>query len=379
MLNRDYRKARRTVNAAQIDRLLASVPASTEERHRKRVLGYATTARRIDARITALRGELERALRAVDDAVADGLGDDAADEALRSRGSSTRWSASSRAWTPGCASPSAPSPTTRASSPSAKAPPRRSNSSRSAAAIGAAGPLAALAVEEHVDALVPERDQPGDRDGVRERLLVAPAEVRARAAADLDRPVRRLALVRAVGVPRRWAAARRGRPRREVEARGQVGLEQQPGARGLGHDLAVDLDPDRARALADVDAVERVARVAVDPLVLLVPGVERVEVEHHVAVEVLVGEPEPGALAVADRHRLAWRRCARANGIPGCSTPGRLAVRSSAPLPARPRCPRPARRRTGRRDAAPRRGSRACCRRSSPPRGCARTRFSVGS
>ena len=71
MLNRDFRKARRTVvNAAQIDRLLASVPDTTEERHRKRVLGYATTARRIDARISALRGELERALRAVDDAVA---------------------------------------------------------------------------------------------------------------------------------------------------------------------------------------------------------------------------------------------------------------------------------------------------------------------
>jgi hypothetical protein len=70
------------VNAAQIDRLLASVPASTEERHRKRVLGYATTARRIDARISALRGELERALRAVDDAVADGRGEEAADEAL---------------------------------------------------------------------------------------------------------------------------------------------------------------------------------------------------------------------------------------------------------------------------------------------------------
>ena len=70
------------MNAAQIDRLLASVPASTEERHRRRVLGYAATARRIDARISALRGELERALRAVDDAVADGRGEEAADEAL---------------------------------------------------------------------------------------------------------------------------------------------------------------------------------------------------------------------------------------------------------------------------------------------------------
>ena len=70
------------MNAAQIDRLLASVPDTTEERHRRRVLGYAMTARRIDARISALRGELERALRAVDDAVAEGRGEEAADEAL---------------------------------------------------------------------------------------------------------------------------------------------------------------------------------------------------------------------------------------------------------------------------------------------------------
>jgi hypothetical protein len=70
------------VNAAQIDRLLASVPETTEERHRKRVLGYATTARRVDARISALRVQLERALRAVDDAVGNGTGEEAADRAL---------------------------------------------------------------------------------------------------------------------------------------------------------------------------------------------------------------------------------------------------------------------------------------------------------
>jgi hypothetical protein len=72
------------VNAAQIDRLLASVPDTTEQRHRKRVLGYATTARRVDARISALRVELERALRAVDDAVPEGAeaGEVAADRAL---------------------------------------------------------------------------------------------------------------------------------------------------------------------------------------------------------------------------------------------------------------------------------------------------------
>jgi hypothetical protein len=71
------------VNTAQIDRLLASVPATTDERHVRRVSGYAATARRCDARITALRAELERALRAVDDAAAAGAGEAAADEALR--------------------------------------------------------------------------------------------------------------------------------------------------------------------------------------------------------------------------------------------------------------------------------------------------------
>jgi tRNA G37 N-methylase TrmD len=72
------------LNSSQIDRLLSSVPATTEARHVKQVHGYAVTARRIDARITALRTELQRALRTVDDTVADG-GDGVApaDEALR--------------------------------------------------------------------------------------------------------------------------------------------------------------------------------------------------------------------------------------------------------------------------------------------------------
>ena len=70
------------MNHAQIDRLLDSVPDTIEERHLKRVRGYATSARRIDTRITALRVDLERALRAVDDAVPEGRGDEAADHAL---------------------------------------------------------------------------------------------------------------------------------------------------------------------------------------------------------------------------------------------------------------------------------------------------------
>ena len=71
------------MNSAQIDRLLSSVPATTDPRHRRRVEGYAATARRCDARIAALRVELERALRAVDEAAADGPSEAAADDALR--------------------------------------------------------------------------------------------------------------------------------------------------------------------------------------------------------------------------------------------------------------------------------------------------------
>jgi hypothetical protein len=55
------------MNPAQIDRLLAGMPANAAERHARRVHGYATTARRIDGRISSLRIELERALRAVDE------------------------------------------------------------------------------------------------------------------------------------------------------------------------------------------------------------------------------------------------------------------------------------------------------------------------
>ena len=68
----------------QIDRLVAAVPASVNGGHRRRVEGYAATARRCDERIGALRMDLQRALRAVEEAVASGDGEIAAtDEALR--------------------------------------------------------------------------------------------------------------------------------------------------------------------------------------------------------------------------------------------------------------------------------------------------------
>jgi hypothetical protein len=71
------------VNRAQIDRLVAGVPATVDERHGRRVNGYATTAWRCEERIGRLRIELERALRAVDEAAAGADPVGAADEALR--------------------------------------------------------------------------------------------------------------------------------------------------------------------------------------------------------------------------------------------------------------------------------------------------------
>jgi len=71
------------MNQAQIDRLLAGVPISVEERHRRRIDGYAATARRADERISALRIELERALRAVDEAPSQSDGADRAIELAR--------------------------------------------------------------------------------------------------------------------------------------------------------------------------------------------------------------------------------------------------------------------------------------------------------
>jgi hypothetical protein len=72
------------MNPAQIDRLRAAVPTHVDARQRRRVDAYAAVAHRCDERIRALRTDIDRALRAVDDAVASGAGvEPAADETLR--------------------------------------------------------------------------------------------------------------------------------------------------------------------------------------------------------------------------------------------------------------------------------------------------------
>jgi hypothetical protein len=71
------------MNAARIDRLLGGLPATVGERQRGQINGYGTTARRCEERVTALRVELDRALRDVYEAGAGGGSIEAADEAIR--------------------------------------------------------------------------------------------------------------------------------------------------------------------------------------------------------------------------------------------------------------------------------------------------------
>jgi hypothetical protein len=71
------------MNSAQIDRLLAGLPATVDGKHRRRINGYAATARRCDERIAARRTELERALRGLDEETATGDAGESADEAIR--------------------------------------------------------------------------------------------------------------------------------------------------------------------------------------------------------------------------------------------------------------------------------------------------------
>jgi ABC-type transporter Mla subunit MlaD len=69
------------MNLNQIDRLVGTVPEGIEQKSRRRLDGYAAVARRCESRITALRGDLERALRSAGDVAHDGGDLDAASDA----------------------------------------------------------------------------------------------------------------------------------------------------------------------------------------------------------------------------------------------------------------------------------------------------------
>jgi succinate dehydrogenase/fumarate reductase-like Fe-S protein len=73
--------AARRMNVGQIDHLVALVSASLDAPQRRRIEAYAIAARRCNERIGALREELDRALRALEEAIAPGMGE--ADEVLR--------------------------------------------------------------------------------------------------------------------------------------------------------------------------------------------------------------------------------------------------------------------------------------------------------
>jgi hypothetical protein len=70
------------VNPGQIERLLAGVPATVDERQRRRITAYAATARRCDERIAGRHTELARALRSLEEPAAAGSVEPA-DEAIR--------------------------------------------------------------------------------------------------------------------------------------------------------------------------------------------------------------------------------------------------------------------------------------------------------
>src|SRR3954471_4911091 len=74
---------------------------------------------------------------------------------------------------------------------------------------------------------------------------------------------------------------------RQVVAHREACLELQPGARGLGDRLAVDLHPHVPGAREDVHARVGVARVGEDFLVLLEPGIHRIPVEADRLAELL--------------------------------------------------------------------------------------------
>jgi hypothetical protein len=72
------------MNPSQIDELVTRLPPDVDARQRRRIMGYAAIARRCEELIRALRGELERAQRAVADVAATGLDERVvAAEALR--------------------------------------------------------------------------------------------------------------------------------------------------------------------------------------------------------------------------------------------------------------------------------------------------------
>jgi len=176
-------------------------------------------------------------------------------------------------------------------------------------------------VHDDVEPLVEECDEATDQRGVVPRLLVCPGDVGDDAVAGRGRPVGRLSLVGAVGAGAAGGELGANVAGRQVVAGGQHGLEQQRGPGRLGQHVAVQFHPDLARAGKDVDAVERVTGMGHVELVLLIPGLERREVQDDVPGQVGVGgiEPRSGpvlpASAQVDRAPLGGVHGERNRGV----------------------------------------------------------------
>src|SRR5207248_3279845 len=104
-------------------------------------------------------------------------------------------------------------------------------------------PLLQLAVDVDIHLLVEEAEILFDAGALGDRVGVAPDDVLQLGAADLRRPVRRLALVRTARVLVRWREQVHAHVfAGNVVARGVGGLEQQARPAALGDGLAVDHD-----------------------------------------------------------------------------------------------------------------------------------------
>ena len=106
---------------------------------------------------------------------------------------------------------------------------------------------------------------------------------------------------------------------RQVVARWQAGLEQQPGARGLGDGHPVHLHSHVPGAGQDVHPGVRVTRVGEDLLVLFEPGVHRVPVEADQVAQlfdrrVLVSERGAGRVVLTGPYA-EYARISAAGGV----------------------------------------------------------------
>ena len=121
-------------------------------------------------------------------------------------------------------------------------------------------PLLQHAIDVQVDLLVVERGQSGDSLALGQRRSVDPDEVVVVMAIDVEMPIGRRALVRAVRFRLRWRQEVQPHVRQgKVMARWEPGLEQDSGLMRVSDGFTVHDDPDVPGAGQDVHPGVRVA------------------------------------------------------------------------------------------------------------------------